>query len=211
MSLEIVAMLLALVFSVVLHELSHGLMANYLGDPTAKLAGRLTLNPAKHIDPFGSVILPGFLLLMKAPFLFGWAKPVPYNPHNLQKGGRFADALVAFAGPLSNFLLAFLSGVLLALLKDFGFVALFLAQMVVVNIVLGVFNMLPIPPLDGSKIFPAFLPISARIAVERAFYQFESNPFLGLFLVFGVVYLFGDELFTFIHLILNFFLNFLVS
>src|SRR3989344_222487 len=97
--------LTVLIFSVMIHEISHGYMAEYLGDPTARDAGRLTLNPVKHIDPFGSIILPLILSLTNSPILFGWAKPVPYNPYNLRPG-RWSEAIVAAAGPLSHLAIA---------------------------------------------------------------------------------------------------------
>ena len=98
--------ILILIFSVIVHEVSHGYMAYFLGDDTAKNEGRLTFNPIPHIDLVGSILVPAFLVLSGSQFLFGWAKPVPFNPFNLKKGGRFAEALVAFAGPMSNLLLA---------------------------------------------------------------------------------------------------------
>src|SRR3989338_9584534 len=103
MEIDIVFGILVLIVSVILHEVSHGYMANWLGDPTARLAGRLTLTPLSHIDPVGSVLLPGLLLLTHAPILIGYAKPVPYNPYNLR--GRYVEGLVAFAGPGTNILL----------------------------------------------------------------------------------------------------------
>ena len=101
-----------LLMSVVIHEVSHGAMANYLGDPTAKYAGRLTLNPIKHLDPFGSILIPLFLLIVQSPFLFGWAKPVPYNPYNL-RNKKWGSAMVAAAGPGSNLIIALIFGLAL--------------------------------------------------------------------------------------------------
>ena len=110
-----------LIFSVVLHEVSHGYMANYLGDPTARLAGRLTLNPLKHLDMMGSIIIPAILIITGAGFIFGWAKPVPYNPYNLRKGGKWAEALVGGAGPAVNLLIALIFGLLIRFSILFGF------------------------------------------------------------------------------------------
>ncbi len=149
-----------LIMSIVIHEVSHGYAADMLGDPTAKLAGRLTLNPIPHLDPMGSIILPIILVVTNAGFIFGWAKPVPYNPYNL-KHGRFGPAIVAVAGPLSNLFIAFVFGMVLRFGGSLGLPDAFLAisiYIVFINILLAVFNMLPIPPLDGSKVLFSVLP-----------------------------------------------------
>ncbi len=134
-------------------------MADHLGDPTARLQGRLTLNPLKHIDPVGSIIVP--IITSLAGFTFGWAKPVPYNPYNL-KDGRRGEFLIAIAGPLSNLSLAIIFGLLTRfLLSSTGTITPFIefiSYIVIINIVLTVFNLVPIPPLDGSKLLLAFLP-----------------------------------------------------
>lgn len=156
--MTVVLSLIILIMSVVIHEVAHGFAAERLGDPTARLAGRLTLNPLKHLDPVGSFIVP-ILTWFSGGFVFGWAKPVPYNPYNLQKG-RWSEAFVAIAGPVSNLLLATVFGLFIR----FGIS--FLPQVmlgvfvliIIVNIGLAVFNLIPIPPLDGSKILFALLP-----------------------------------------------------
>ncbi len=152
-----------LVFSVVAHEVSHGYMAQYLGDPTARLAGRLTMNPAKHIDPVGSILVPIVTALMPGGFVFGWAKPVPYNPYNL-RDQKWGDAKVALAGPLTNLGIAFIFGMFL---RFYG--ANMVASMgsmvqliVLINIFLAIFNLVPIPPLDGSKVLLNALPLRYR-------------------------------------------------
>jgi len=157
-----------LVISVVIHEVSHGYAANVLGDPTAKYAGRLTLNPFKHLDFFGSFLVPVITFLMGG-FIFGWAKPVPYNPYNL-KNQRWGPALVGAAGPLSNFLIAVMFGLVIRyggvyeiLPTPFIQIASLIAF---INIILGVFNLIPIPPLDGSKVLFAFLPYRWRALQE---------------------------------------------
>jgi len=163
---------LILIFSIVIHEVSHGYMAEKLGDPTARLAGRLTLNPISHIDPLGSVLLPLFTFFTTGT-IFGWAKPVPYNPYNL-RNGRMGELLVAFAGPLSNLSIAAVFSVLIrigAAYGTFGDSAIqIFAVVVIVNISLALFNLIPIPPLDGSKILFSLLPLDysgVRTFLER--------------------------------------------
>lgn len=157
--IDIIFSLIILVMSVVIHEVSHGYMAAILGDPTARLAGRLTLNPIKHLDPIGSVLVP--IVTSLSGFTFGWAKPVPYNPYNL-RNQRWGELMVAAAGPASNITIAIVLGLVLRFASpDFGFGTAFgslLASAVLVNIVLAVFNLVPITPLDGSKVLFAFLP-----------------------------------------------------
>lgn len=147
-----------LVMSVVVHEVAHGYAANHLGDPTARLQGRLTLNPIPHIDPIGSILVPAALALLPGNIIFGWAKPVPYNPNNI--ANRYGNALVAVAGPASNIILAGLAGAIFQLtpLTAAAPLGVFLLAIILINIVLAVFNLVPIPPLDGSKILFDFLP-----------------------------------------------------
>ncbi|MBI3317718.1 MAG: site-2 protease family protein [Candidatus Omnitrophica bacterium] len=157
--------------AVIIHEVSHGWVALSLGDPTARLSGRLTLNPLKHIDPVGTVFLPLFLLLLNAPFVFGWAKPVPVNALLLRHPKR--DMLwVGLSGPAANFLLAAFTAALLRL--GAGFIPPLGAglgkALVLINLVLGTFNLLPIPPLDGSRVLTGLLPVSLAkgvLALER--------------------------------------------
>jgi Zn-dependent protease len=155
--METVFNIIVVVMSVVVHEVAHGLMARKLGDKTAEYAGRLTLNPIKHLDPIGSVILPALLVLSGSKFLIGWAKPVPYNPYNL-KNQRWGEALVAFVGPLSNFILALFFGLFIR----FGLLPVssisIVIMIILTNLSLFLFNLTPIPPLDGSKILFAVLP-----------------------------------------------------
>lgn len=188
----IVVSIVILVLSVVMHEVAHGYAANYLGDPTARLAGRLTLNPVVHVDLFGSIFLPGMLLLIGSPILFGYAKPVPYNPYNLK--GRFGEAFVAAAGPLTNFGLALVLGLILR----FGYGSLpeafiqILGSAVFLNLLLGVFNLIPIPPLDGSKVLSSLLPG----VLSYRFRGFEERlamlgPGIGFALVILVFWIFS--------------------
>ena len=161
--MEFIFPLAILLMSVVIHEVSHGYAALMLGDRTAHYAGRLTLNPIKHLDMFGSVLLPLFLAFAGSPFLFGYAKPVPYNPHNLSIP-RWGPAIVAAAGPLSNIAIALVFGMVARFLPFFGASGEFatfsaVAQLIVsVNLLLALFNLVPIPPLDGSGVLFAFLP-----------------------------------------------------
>jgi len=170
----LIIQIIILLMSIVIHEVSHGTMAYKLGDPTAKYAGRLSLNPLKHLDLYGSFLVPLFLLILKSPVLFGWAKPVPYNPHNL-KNQRWGPALVAGAGPASNLLVAFVFGLSLRFVPWENSIYTHnliqvLGIIVFLNILLAVFNLIPIPPLDGSKILFACLPYRydyIRIALEK--------------------------------------------
>lgn len=161
-----------LIMSVVIHEVSHGSVAYALGDPTAKNEGRLTLNPLKHLDLFGSLIVP-FITYLAGGFIFGWAKPVPYNPYNL-KNQKVGSGLIGAAGPLSNFLTAAVFGLIIRYGSLLSFLPNSFFQIatliVLVNLILGTFNLVPVPPLDGSKILFAFLPYrwsKAELFLER--------------------------------------------
>ncbi len=178
-----------LIISVVIHEVSHGFIAEYFGDKTARFAGRLTLNPLKHLDFFGSVLLPVLLVLSHSPFLLGWAKPVPYNPDNLnnQKWGTIA---IASAGVLANILMAVVFGLIVrftsSLLLPEGFYFI-ISVIVVVNLALALFNLIPIPPLDGSKILLSLLPASLGNVISL--YEQYSLILLLVFIVFFANYL----------------------
>lgn len=163
--IEIAVLAIPIVLAVTFHEAAHGFVALYCGDPTAKLAGRLTLNPLKHVDLFGTIILPLLLILSHAGFLFGYAKPVPVNFGALRHPRRDM-LLVAAAGPFMNILLALLSTALIYGVESRAGSAPDLVQEAILlsvqlNIVLAIFNMLPLPPLDGSKVLAAFLPVKA--------------------------------------------------
>ncbi len=184
--ITLIFQLAILLMSVVIHEFAHGWMALYLGDPTARNFGRLTLNPIKHLDFFGSLLVPLFLVVVRSPFVFGWAKPVPYNPHNL-RDQKYGPAKVAAAGPSANLLVALIFGLALrfmpeGILASTGLIQI-LSIIVFINILLAIFNLIPIPPLDGSKLLFAFLPASwdnIRIALER-----YGTFILILFIVFA--------------------------
>ena len=156
---DIIFSIIILLFSVVIHEVSHGFMAEYFGDDTARNEGRLTLNPVSHIDPIGSIVLPILLVMSHLPF-FAWAKPVPYNPRNLRdlKWGTF---WVAFAGVLANIFIAVVFSIVIRIGSHYQLPASFYfitSSIVVVNLALAIFNLIPIPPLDGSKILFSLLP-----------------------------------------------------
>ncbi len=172
-----------LIMSVVIHEVSHGYAARALGDHTAEYQGRLTLNPLKHLDPFGSVILPAISILF-AGFVIGWARPVPYNPYNLRPG-RWSEAMVAAAGPISNIFIFTGFGLVLRLAMANGVANTAFIQttaiIILVNIVLAVFNLIPVPPLDGSKLLFALFP--EKLYQMRA--TFERYGFIILlFIIF---------------------------
>jgi len=160
--------IIVFLFSAIIHEYMHGWMDLRLGDTTARDAGRLSFNPLVHLEWFGSFFLPLILLLTSSPFVFGWAKPVPYNPNNL-KDRRWGDAKVGIAGPLGNLVIALFFGLLLRFLPLFSLAfASLLSLIVYINLVLMFFNLVPLPPLDGSKVISAFLPERAKyLSLER--------------------------------------------
>lgn len=176
-TIQFLFQIVVLIFSVVVHEVSHGYAALALGDRTAEEAGRLTLNPLKHLDPFGSFLLPLFSYLAGG-FIFGWAKPVPYNPYAL-RNPQWGPALVGAAGPLANITLALIFGSAVRFLPDLAdglpgvFVVNFMtiaSTIALLNLVLALFNLVPIPPLDGSKVLFALLPrawYQARLILEQ--------------------------------------------
>lgn len=201
--LLLVIQIAVVIFSIVIHEVAHGAMANLLGDPTARLEGRLTLNPLPHIDLLGSVIVP--IITSFGGFMFGWAKPVPYNPRNL-KNQQWGEALVAFAGPLSNLVIALFFGLVMrfSFLWEFGSSALYgiLSSIIITNIVLAIFNLVPIPPLDGSKILFGVLPYHVR---HNQFFQFLEQ--YGLILALFFAFYFFELLHPFINLLFKLFVG----
>jgi Zn-dependent protease len=219
----IVFYIIILLYSVILHEVSHGVMALWLGDPTAKYAGRLTFNPMKHIDFMGSIIVP-LVMYFSMGFAFGWAKPVPYNPYNL-KNQKWGPALVGLAGPASNILLATVSAIfayfiflpavlktdiasnalnptVLSTLLSGSVSAIFFSLLMVIvifNIILGFFNLIPIPPLDGSKLLFSIFPMKIE---TLAILEQYGVIFLLLFIAF-----FSGPLGIFLNFMLNIFLR----
>ena len=214
-----------LLYSVIIHEVSHGLMALWLGDATAKYAGRLTANPLKHIDPYMTIMAPILLLIMTGGrFAFGGAKPVPYNPYNL-KNQKWGPTLVAFAGPLSNILIALIFAVLAKMIglpvaskidiisnfNNWGTIATVISgsasaiafelciMVVFWNVILAFFNLIPIPPLDGSKLLFAILPIKLEtVAILEQF---------GFVILLVAIILFSGPLGAFLNLMLGLFLS----
>lgn len=222
-----ILLIIILVFSAILHEYAHGWMAKWLGDDTAFEEGRLTLNPIKHLDPIGSILVPLVLILSKAPFFIAWAKPVPYNPYNL-RDKKYGELKVAASGPMTNLILATVFGLIarflflpidikvqladffkphsyisidsvLALTSGSFIAGIFFVSLsaCIVNLALALFNLIPIPPLDGFKILFTFLPTKGKMF----FYQVEKYSFyililllmLGIldFIYYGVIWLFS--------------------
>lgn len=177
---------LVLIISIIVHEVAHGIMAEREGDPTARMLGRITLNPLKHIEWFGSVILPLILILSNAGFVIGWAKPVPYNPENLKRGKK-SVALVSIAGILVNLSVAIIFGIAIRIGAGLGLTSTAFFDIssiiVLVNIVLALFNAIPIAPLDGFRFLSSILPF--RFEREMRAWERYSLPILVLFLFFG--------------------------
>lgn len=197
--MEWLFLIIILVFSIIIHEVAHGTMANYLGDPTAKNVGRLTLNPLKHIDPVGSIILPIFLILMNkitgAGFIFAWAKPVPINPYNFRHP-KYDSAKVALAGPAANLAIALFFGLWLRFSSSISSLPIppeMFSYIVFINLLLAIFNLLPIPPLDGSHLLFAFLP-SALEELQIFLSQ------ISLFILFLIIFSYSDKLIRLISL-----------
>lgn len=216
---DLLLIVIVLIMSAVVHEFSHGIAAFWLGDPTAKYAGRLTLNPFRHLDPWGSFLMPVLLLLLSGGrFFFAAAKPVPYNPYNL-RDQRYGPALVGAAGPLSNIFVALVFGLFLRIFTESGIIplsdatkllenlftgqnllgsglsgmAIVFIMIIYVNVLLAVFNLVPIPPLDGSKLLFAFLPIREETKLYLEQY--------GLIFVIPVIILLSEPIFALIHFV----------
>ena len=205
--MEQIITIIALIFSIILHEMAHGYAANALGDPTARLQGRLSGNPLVHIDPLGSVIIPALLFFSNAGILFGWAKPVPYNPYNLTNQ-KWGEALVALAGPATNVLLALIFSVIVRSADALQLSASFVEMswyVVYINILLAVFNMLPIPPLDGSKILVAVLPFGLQQKYKQFTVTIERYGFFAMFaFIFIFLQIFSTPFFSFVSMLVQF-------
>ncbi len=179
--INILMQVAVLIFAVIIHEVAHGFVAYKLGDPTAKFAGRLTLNPIPHIDPVWSILIPGFLILSGSSFIIGGAKPVPINPAYFKKHKRDV-MIVSASGPASNLLLMLLSVLFLKItlmvpgLRQMMGLNLFLSVSILINFILAIFNLIPVPPLDGSKILMGLLP-------DEWAYRYERLGMMGLLIV----------------------------
>ena len=190
----IIFSIIVLIFSVVVHEVSHGYMAYRFGDLTAKYQGRLTFNPLKHIDPLGSIILPLIMALLPGGLILGWAKPVPINPYNL-KNRRLGEFAIAIAGPISNIIIAGVFIVLIRMSGTLGMNSVFIqlsSTVVIINSVLAFFNLIPIPPLDGYRIVSLLLP---QKTVEK--FEYFSQRY-GIFIVLFFVLFLWNPIFMII-------------
>lgn len=191
--MEIILPIVILILSIIAHEVAHGYAANSLGDPTARLAGRLTLNPIPHIDLMGSIILPALLVFTHSPILFGWAKPVPYNPYNL-KNQRWGETFVAVAGSATNILLAIIFGLIVRFGSEIGFDATAIslaAKIAFVNLFLGLFNLIPFPPLDGFTALRASLPWNLSSGLNRFEHKIHDAgimPLILFLIVFSYIF-----------------------
>ncbi len=207
--LQIVIYAIPILFAITVHEVAHGWIASKLGDQTARMMGRLTLNPIKHIDPVGTILMPILLILMKSPFLFGWAKPVPVNWHNLRRP-RQDMAWVALAGPGANLLMLILWAlaakfILVAEMDNttLGVIVMAMALVgIIINAILMLFNLVPIPPLDGSRVMAALLP-------PKAAYRYSKLEPFGLIIVIVLLFVFYSEIFRFINLLELYFNRFM--
>lgn len=203
--MEIVIWILTFVllaFTIIIHEIAHGYVADRLGDPTARVSGRLTLNPISHIDIYGTILVPLLMVVFRMPFVFGWAKPVPVDPYNLQNPKKDM-ALISLAGPLSNIVLATILAITLRFVSN-DLVFTLLLNTIQFNVALAVFNLIPIHPLDGGKILVGLLPNK-----EAHEYDFFMNKFgmillvMLIFPIFGGVSLISPIIYPVIRFILN--------
>ncbi len=182
LELEWILQIICLLIAVILHEMAHGWVAYKLGDPTAKKLGRLSLNPVKHLDPVGSFLLPGMLIMSGSGVVFGWAKPVPVQPRYFKNQSQ-GMMWVAIAGPLTNIAIAWVAALILTMAgPQYGpmgaYVTYFLSMNILINVVLAIFNCMPIPPLDGSRVLAYLMPINGKRMLDKI----EPYGFLIVFL-----------------------------
>jgi Zn-dependent protease len=198
----IILSLVILIFSIIAHEVAHGYAANSLGDPTARLAGRLTLNPVPHIDMIGSIVLPAILVLTHSPILFGWAKPVPYNPYNL-RNQRWGEVGVAIAGIVTNLFLALIFASIIRFGIGVGLsepVLQFAGEIAFINLFLGLFNLIPFPPLDGFTALRAALPWKLSSSLHRFEQSIHGGGATSLIVfLFLFSYVFATPFYALVH------------
>lgn len=173
------AIIVMVFYSIIIHEVSHAFAAFALGDDSAQRAGRLSFNPKKHIDPFGTIILPLLLFFFRAGFVYGYAKPVPFNPYNFRNYKRDAG-ITALAGPISNILIAILLSVLFHLSRSIPELQLILFNVIFLNLLLAFFNLIPVPPLDGSKVLGMFLS-------DQAYFKWTAQERKGMLYLFAII------------------------
>jgi Zn-dependent protease len=197
----LIFVIIAFIYSVIIHELSHGLMADKLGDPTPRLAGRLTLNPLAHLDPFGSFLVPLILILFRSGIVFGWAKPVPVNPYNF-KDQKYGELKVGLAGVTSNIILAIIFGLPVRFLPQnivfFSNISTLFAYIAFINILLAVFNLFPLPPFDGSHVVGSLFQSYDKWIKTNPYIQFVSIFAALIFIIYIGIPLIISPLFTLI-------------
>ena len=185
--MEIIALIIAFVIAITVHEAAHAWMSDRLGDPTARLMGRLSFNPLKHLDIYGTVLVPLFLIIARSPFVFGWAKPVMFDPYNL-KNPKKDGALIALSGPLTNIILAAILSIIFHFLRNPFFPSFFITNLLIytitINVTLAVFNFIPLHPLDGGKIFIGLLP--DRDAIEAENFMRKYGLIILILLIFPI-------------------------
>lgn len=202
--------IIAFLSAIIVHEVAHAWMADRLGDPTARLRGRLTLNPMAHLDPYGTVLVPLLLIFLRSPIIFGWAKPVVFDPFNL-KNPKKDSAIISLAGPGANFILAIALSLILKIIYSPFFPYLTLVNLIIItmqiNVILGLFNLIPIHPLDGGKIFVGLLPDDQ--AREADLFLRRYGFLILLFLIFPTIN--GrPPLFLVLTPVINFIMNLLM-
>lgn len=199
--MDIIFLIIAFILALTLHEFAHAWMSNNLGDTTAKLQGRLSLNPLRHVDPIMTVLLPLLLIIAGSPIIFGAAKPVPYNPWALRYG-KWGSAFVAASGPITNLLIAiFFAGWIKFISLPQATIKLFIT-IIMINIALAIFNLIPLPPLDGSRILYAIMPTSVRNIMDTI----ERSGFILILIILILLFPYINKLMiNSINILLNIF------